>query len=347
MLPFTAAQYLGLQLNSPIIVGSCSLTRNPETVRELSIAGAGAVVLPSLFEEQIVHQLVESGGPTSEAEAHLPSIDCALSAQKYNGGREEYLDLVASLRRATGISIIANLNGCTAGRWLEIARDLEQAGANAIEVTIDIDPVDASLSADQVENKLIGCISDICNLVDIPISVKLTPYHTNLANLAWRLMEAGAGGLVCFAHESEWVVRADSIGTSITWGLTQASNINPTLSGLIRIRTNGPPISIAASGGISSCEDLVKTVMAGADVGMVTSELYRAGPDAVAHLLEGLSVYLRRHGFTSFTEFVTARPVQTGSIRRMHLAHLTSNELCSGSTPSLSRQHGDRWGHPQ
>lgn len=314
-------------------------------VRELSIAGAGAVVLPSLFEEQIVHQMLERGKETCACEDKVEAACYTESEDVYNGGPAEYLNTIQRLKDVTAIPVLANLNGCTEGRWLDFARELEFAGADGIEVSLDNDLATASKSADQVEGRLLECVNELSDSVNIPIGVKLTPFHTNLANLAWRLVEAGAAGVVCFAHEPSWLVEIDKVAATLNWGLTPASNINSTLAGLVRIRSGGPEISVAASGGISAPQDLIKTIIAGADVTMVTSEVYRAGPDSIAHLLEGLTSYLMRHGFSSFSEFTASRPVLNSAVRRMEVCSLTRCQEFIDPTPDVHQHSGDRWGH--
>lgn len=341
----TTAPYLGMQLSSPIVVGSCPMTLKPETVRELSLAGAGAIVLPSLFEEQVVHQQNLQGAQPSHEESLVEWMCYDEAENTYNGGLDSYLDTISSLKKTSGIPIIASLNGCTGGGWLNIGRDMQRAGADALEVMLEPDMADPSVSADRVEEKLFACVSALCDQVSIPVAVKISPFHTSLPNLVWRLAEAGASGLVCFAHEPLWDVHADRLETSRKWSLTHAGNINPTIAGLMRVRMAGPSISIAASGGISSPEDLCKILIAGADIGMVTSEVYRAGPDAIAHLLDGLCIFLERHHFCSFAEFSRARPAPDPRLRRSRIKSLTQQPTYPDPTPKLPDQSGDRWGH--
>lgn len=341
----TTANYLGLQLNSPIIVGSCSLTRNPETVRELAIAGAGAVVLPSLFEEQVVHQMMLEGAYVSEREEALDAVCYVPSEDEFNGGTKAYLQLISSLKNTTAIPLIASINGCSEGKWLGIATEIEKAGADALEVMLEHTTADASLDANQVEERLLGCIATLCDRVDIPISVKLTQFHTSLANLSARLQAVGASGLVCFAQESDWHIELEQARPSLKWSLTPAGFVNPTVAGLTQLRNCNASLSIAASGGISSPEDLIKVLMAGADVGMVTSEIYRSGPDAVAHMLEGLNAYLGRHHLATVKELLEKRPRFDASVRKLEIDRLTHEGDFLDPTPRAAGRTGDRWGH--
>ncbi len=345
MPPSTSAQYLGLQLSSPVVIGACPMTLNPEAVRALSIAGAGAIVLPSLFEEQVVHQVTESGELTSRRRSRAESVADGQVEDRFNGGPQGYVDSIVSLKRTTGLPVIASLNGCTSGHWLGIASALEQAGADALEVSLEADPPDPTIGADRVEELLLKSVAALCDLVSIPVSVKLSPFHTNLPNLAWNLSESGASGLVCFAHDPTWQVQKDRIEASLNWSLSQTRSVNETISGVIRVCCGGPPISIAACGGIRSSEDVVKTIIAGADVVMVTSEIYRVGPDAIAHLTEGLSSYLERHNFTSFADLLQARPIPSPYRRSAYLRSLSRSNHDVDPKPNPLPRSGDRWGH--
>jgi dihydroorotate dehydrogenase (fumarate) len=344
--PSLSASYLGLSLRSPIVVGSCPMTLNPESVRELSIAGVGAVVLPSLFEEQIVHYRNQRGEQVSPQEARVEWLSYEQIEDKYNGGPQGYVEAIVIHKKTANVPIIASLNGCSGGRWLEFAVDLERAGADAIELSLDPEIIDPAIGGDRVEQELVACVTTLCDLVSIPVSVKISPYHANLSNLAWQLTAAGASGLVGFAHATTWEVCTEHIKTSITWSLTPAGNVNPTIDGLIRLRAGGPSISLAASGGICSTDDITRLVIAGADVVMVTSEFYRAGPGVVESMLNELSNFLSSHHFNSFADFASSRPIPTSSLRRSCLRLMTRTQRYEDPTPENPHQTGDRWGHP-
>ncbi len=345
MHPSLSTSYLGLKLKSPIVVGSCPMTLLPERVRELSTAGAGAIVLPSLFEEQIVHQRNQRGEQVSERESQVEWLSYEQGEDRCNGGPQGYLDTITRHKKVADVPVIASLNGCTGGHWLSFAVDLQRAGADAIELMLEPEITEPSVSGDRIERELLACVTYLCDQVSIPVSVKLSPYHTNLSNLAWRLAESGASGLVCFAHATSWEVSTERIKTSIKWSLTHSGNINPTIDGLIRLRSGGPSISLAASGGICSTEDVTRVVIAGADIAMVTSEIYRAGPEIVASMLNGLRNFLSLHQLNSFEEFVSSRPATTLNIRRSRLQAMTRPERFDDPTPEEPHQSGDRWGH--
>ena len=347
MRPEIIAQYMGLKLTSPLIVGACPLTRCCETVREYAIAGAGAVVLPSLFEEQIVHQRIGRGIQTSKEESLAEELAYQPSEDEYNGGPDNYLKSIDDLKRVTSIPIIASLDGFTGGDWLTFAREVESSGADALELNLHTDFANPSQSADMVEQSMLERVQTVCDLVSIPVAVKLLPFHTNLSNLAWRLTESGAAGLVVFGRDPNWIVRTDQLRPTTQWSLTPAGAIAATISGLVRVRCGGPTMSVAASGGVSSPADFSQLVLAGADVVMVASEIHREGPDAISHMVEGLISFLERHGFDSFQSFTAARPEPQVAIsqRLNYLEPLTRPANYEDPTPGIPATTGDRWGH--
>ncbi|TWU36099.1 beta/alpha barrel domain-containing protein [Novipirellula artificiosorum] len=339
------ARYLGLELKSPVLVGSSSLARDPEAVRDLWLAGAGAIVLPSLFEEQVMEQRFGSDHRESIHHPYNERLSYGHVATNYNGGTERYLELIAELKRTSLIPIIANLNGFTHGQWLSIASEIERAGAAAIELVVDCDITDPNTRGEQIEQCLIDCVAEVCDQVAIPVSVKLSSFHTSIANLTRRIADAGAKGVVCFAHAPAWRVETECIDTTLHWSLTAAGNINPTIAGLIRARGAGASMDIAASGGICSTDDFVRSVIAGADVAMMTSAVYRSGPSAITKVVNGLQNYLSRSGFASFAEFAAARPKLHACMRSSYLRGISEIDRYHDPTPQPTTVTGDRYGH--
>ncbi|TLN20186.1 dihydroorotate dehydrogenase-like protein, partial [bacterium] len=191
--------YLGLNLKNPIVASASPLSKKVDSVRRLEDAGAAAVVMYSLFEEQIVHEsnaldFFLSSGTESFAEAltYFPEMD------HYNVGPEEYLELVARLKKAVSIPIIGSLNGISTGGWVDYATKIEQAGADALELNIYNVPTDGELNAADLEQAYIDLVTDIRKKLHIPLAIKLSPYFTSPANLAGRLVKAGVNGLVLF-----------------------------------------------------------------------------------------------------------------------------------------------------
>lgn len=347
------ASYLGLHLRSPLLVGACPMTLVPETVRELTIAGAGAIVLPSVIEETIVRRVNRKSKVFDIEHMDTTVVPAVVPARlenqldPYNGDVRSYLRTVGLVKNCTGVPVIANLNGYGQDCWPEFASRLEQAGADAIELTIETLSSDPGQTSQDIESKLTATAQKICNSVSIPVSVKLLPFFTSLPNLAIRLADAGVRGIVLFGRQPTWEVKDESLTATSRWTLSDAGQLQTTLSGLMRLHSGIPQLSIAASGGISTAKDAIHAVVAGADVTMVTSEIYRSGPDVIAHILDGLIHYLERQRITSFTDFVSGC---RSHVDREQTRHDPSSAMLDlenyrdfNHEPAL--QTGDRWGH--
>ena len=338
MPPRIDCQYLGLKLNSPVIVGACPLTIAPESLRQMATSGAGAIVLPSLFQEQF-------------APPHQPALDRESSEflQTYNGGPDQYLPLLQQAKQASSLPVIASLNGYRAGEWLDFARSIESAGTDALELNIQPTIVSAHQSSAEIETALVELVRQVCSMVSIPVAVKLSRHFTNPANLAERLQQVGAAGLVLFAHEVKWDVAIERLRWTSHWELTPIDSLGPTLAGIIQTRVADLRLSIAASGGIRSAEDAAKAMLAGADAVMIVSEIYRSGPTAIGTIISGLQRHLEAGGFATLADFLAARP--TAERRTRHEARfdyldpLTRSDRYHDPTPQPGLPSGDRYGH--
>lgn len=341
MFPEITADYLRLKLSSPVVVGSCPLALKPDAVQELAIAGAGAVVLPSLFEEQVVRYLDDQGVELEPQEAAVGAAGTHEIEEEHNGGVARYLAAIEQLKRVTAIPVIANLYGYTDGNWLGLARQLERCGADALELSLHTDSTDTALSPAAIEQELLNCVGRVCSLVSMPVAVKLSPFLSSLANFGGRLAAAGASGIVVFGREPEWDIHTDRLQATARWPLTAAGNTDTMIAGVIRARSGGLTVSIAASGGIGSPGDVVKAALVGADVAMVTSEVYREGPDAVRHMVEGVASFLSRHNYPSLSALLHARPKPDRCRwQRQQDAVMRSSSLGSSSLSSGARSSG-------
>ena len=351
MFPNLEADYLGLTLKSPLIIGACPLTLNLETVRLLECAGVGAVTLPSLFEEQIVQFQRASGADLSPSDEALEGVGYDSCEDRYNGGPSYYLQTLSRLKNVSRLPIIASLDGYTSGQWLQFAGQLEAYGADAIELNLHTHAADPSLNANEVEARLLHCVRQVCQRVSIPVSIKLLPTFTNLSNFAWRLADSGAAGAIVFGREADWEITLDRVRKTTLWSLTAGGNIASAVSGMVRVRSGGPPLSMAASGGIASSSDVLKAIFAGGDVAMMTSELYRHGPDAVRRAIEGVRVYLTQHHYPSFRDLIEDRPAPEASGgHRLEFLRPLANQpdedaQAQGRAQAQVPQAGDRWGH--
>jgi len=234
--------YLQIPLNPPVIVGSCALTMQPEFLRQMIACGAGAVVLPSIFQEQIEDR--DRLRHDSLSSATRNSDD--LHQEAYNGGPDRYLASIAEIKRLSGIPIIASMNGFAANDWLDFAKLIAASGADALELNIQPLIANSQQTSNEIESVLCESVRRVCESVTIPVAVKLTQHFTNVANVAERLRWAGATGVVLFAHESRWDVAIDRLSWTVHWELTSVGSVSATVGGIIRSRVGGLGLSISA-----------------------------------------------------------------------------------------------------
>lgn len=291
--------YLGLQLPHPLIVGASPLSEDLDMVRRLEDAGAAAIVMSSLFEEQIVHPQMSSsladelaGFETGES---LPrSGDLGLRP-------DEYLEQLLRVRRAVGIPVIGSLNGSSPGGWLEYARRIEEAGADGLELNVYAVATDPWRTSAEIEEEFVELVRAVRGAVQIPIAVKLSPFYTSLAHLAERLVDAGADGLVLFnpSYQPDIDVERQTFDRTLRPPAARALSLRlrwlAILSGQIRT-------SFAASGGVHETIDIVKAVMVGADAVELVSELLEHGPERLRTLREELAYWLADHQYDSLAE---------------------------------------------
>jgi dihydroorotate dehydrogenase (fumarate) len=295
-----ATRYLGLELASPLVASASPLGGHLDTLRRLEDSGAAAVVLPSLFEEQIEHEELSlhwtlEAGAGSHAEAtaaYFPELD------QYATGPGEYLEHVAAAKAALSIPVIASLNGSSPGGWTRYARLIEEAGADALELNLYAIETDPEATAPDVEARLLGLVSDVRASVGIPLAVKVGPYFTAFAHTARELVAAGANGLVLFNR----LVQPDldpeglTIGARVQLSTREEHRLPIRWIAILKGRIDA---SLAATGGIHEPIDVVKALLAGADVTMLASALLERGPEWLSRLSVGLSAWLEEHEYDS------------------------------------------------
>lgn len=294
--------YLGLPLRNPLVASASPLTESVEGIRRLEEAGIAAVVLPSLFEEQLrlesdaLDRDLERGvDGYAESTTYLPDLP------NYNMGPDSYLELIRNAKRQSSIPVIASLNGSTVGGWLNYALLMQQAGADAIELnlyTVEADPGPTSL---EVEQRDVEVVRQVAAAIGIPVAVKLSPYFTALANLARRLAEAGAGGLVLFNRFYQPDFDPDRREMVPRLELSRPSELLLRLH-WVALLHGRVPVSLAITGGVHQAEDVVKSVMVGADVTMMTSALLAHGVFHVRSVLDDLRQWLEVHEYQSIRE---------------------------------------------
>lgn len=293
-------RYLGLTLKSPLVAGASPLTGEVNNIRRLEDLGAGAVVLPSIFEEQIEQderwmEHLRTKGVDSYAEAltYFPTSASAPASQ--HGGPEHHLEVLHSAARAVDIPVIASLNGTTDHGWIHYARQLQAAGAAALELNVYFIPADLALAGGEVERRYLDILTAVKRVITIPVAIKIGPYFSAMAHMATQLADAGANGLVLFNRFYEPDIDLAKLALSPTLTLSTAAEIRlpllwiGVLSGRLRA-------SLAASTGVEGADEVIKYLLAGADVVMTSSALLRHGIDHMGTLLDGLKSWLAARG---------------------------------------------------
>jgi len=293
-----SVSYLGLDLQHPIIASASPLSQSIDGIKRLEEAGAAAVVLPSLFEEQV----------RTEAASLLPQVRCGTTVDhastsnsapvSYENGPDEYLELVRKAKKVVQIPVIASLNGATPGGWTQYARCLAEAGASAIELNIYSLPTDLWLTGRQVESQYEEIVQSVRRAVSIPLAVKSGPFFSAMGEMAQRLVAAGADGLVLFNRFYQPDFDLDHLQVVPSLELSRRSEIRLPLL-WIAVLHGRLQASLAASSGVHTSAEVVKYLLAGADAVMTASALMRNGLGHMKSLVNGLREWLEQHDFGS------------------------------------------------
>ncbi len=294
--------YLGLKLKNPLVASSSPMCEDVGNVRRLEDNGAGAVVLHSLFEEQIEHEsdeldrfMTESAGLSAESVTHLPELTHRVM------GPEAYLAHIVKCKKAVRIPVIASLNGNTTGGWMRYARQIEQAGADALELNIYHIPVDPDATGEQVEQRYVDLVRAIKDEVRIPVAIKLGPYFSSMANMAKKLDAAGANGLVLFNlfYQPDYDLESLEVVPNLI-----LSNSHELLLRLhwIAIIYGSIRADLALTGGVHCATDVVKAMMAGAKIAMMTSALLKRGISYLDTISTELLIWMGEHEYDSIRQ---------------------------------------------
>lgn len=294
--------YLGLPLKNPLVASASPLSKRVDMVRRLEDAGAAAIVMYSLFEEQITHESNEldyylSHGANTYAEAlsYFPDLS------HYNVGPELYLEQISHLKKAVDIPIIGSLNGISSGGWIEYAHNIQRAGADALELNIYYLSTDVDLSGEKLEESYIQLVRDLHSTIHIPIAIKLSPFFTALPHFAKRLVEAGANGLVLFNGFYQPDFDLENLQVVPNLELSTSHELRLPLR-WIALLYGRIQADFALTSGVHSEYDVLKAVMAGAQVVMMASELLTNGPERVAQILMGLRTWMEEHEYESLEQ---------------------------------------------
>ncbi len=303
-MPDLSTTYMGLKLRSPLVVSANPLSQKADNIAAMEDAGAGAVVLFSLFEEQIRME-----APTTERSLNN---DLFPDAGDYAVGSVGYLKLIRRAKERVDIPIIASLNGVTPEGWIEYAREIEQAGADGLEINVYFIPADIQMTSADVEKRYLDIVKMVRETVKIPLAVKLNPYFSSVGNMASQLETAGADALVLFNRFYQPDFDIDSLEILPNLDLSVRSEIRLPLL-WIAVLFGRVPVSLGATTGIHGAKELIKYILAGADVGMVASALLQKGIPHIRQILSDLELYMQDMPFRSIEEF-------KGSMSQLHVA---------------------------
>lgn len=301
MIDFST-HYLGLKLKGPIMVSSTPLSESVDNLRRMEDAGAAAVVLTSLFEEQLILESRALDEDLSRGtESFAESLDYLPELSDYRMTHEVYLEHLRKAKAAVGIPILASLNGATKGGWIRFAREMEEAGADAIELNTYALATDCGQTSGDVEQQLVELVESVCSAVTVPVSVKLSQTYTSLPHLVCRLQSAGARGVALFNRFYQADFDIETLDVRPTLHFSTSSELLPRLhwAAILYGKVN---MDMAITGGVHSAEDVLKSIMAGASMTMMASALHIYGIGHIGRVLEDMRYWLEKHEYTSLWE---------------------------------------------
>lgn len=301
-MPDLASTYLGLPLRNPLVASASPLSESVERARRLADAGIAAIVMSSLFEEQIAHESLELDHYLHDgAHTHAESTGYFPDFERYAVGPHPYLDHLHRLKQAVSIPIIGSLNGVSTGGWVEYARKIEDAGADALELNVYYLPADPEMTGAEIESGYLALVRDVCDQVSIPVAVKLTPFFTSLPNMARRLTQAGAAGLVIFNrfYQPDFDLEALSVTPHLELSTSRELRLPLQWIAMLYGRVNA---DLALTGGVHRGTDALKALMAGASVAMLASELLARGTKRVAAILREMTTWMEEHEYASVAQ---------------------------------------------
>ena len=295
-------QYFGIKLRGPIVVAATPLSESLENIRHMEEAGASAVVLTSLFEEQLA---LESGALDEDlsrgTNSFAESLDYLPEHGDYRMTHDGYLEHLRRAREAVAIPIIASLNGATPGGWVRLAKEMEQAGAHGIELNTFALATESSQTSADLENQLLELVESVCNAVKVPVAVKLSQMFTSLPNVCARLQKGGARAVVLFNRFYQPDFDIETLEVRPSLHFSTPSELLPRLhwAAILFGHLKG---DIAITGGVHSAEDVLKAIMAGGSVVQMASALHIHGIDHISRVLADLRYWLEKHEYTSLAE---------------------------------------------
>ena len=294
--------YLGLKLKNPLVASPSPLSEKVENVKHLEEAGVSAVVMYSLFEEQILHESLELDHFLSQGtETYAEALSYLPDTGKYSLTPEKYLEHLRRVKQAVSIPVIGSLNGVSTGGWINYARKIEEAGADALELNIYFLPNDLGLTASKLEDSYATLVRDVRAQIMIPLAVKLSPYFTALPNLAKRLVEVGANGLVLFNRFYQPDFDLEQLEVVPNLVLSNSSELRLPLR-WIAMLYGQVQADFALTSGVHTAQDALKAVMAGASVAMTTSALLKHGVAKASEILKDMESWMVEHEYESIQQ---------------------------------------------
>lgn len=311
--------YMGLKLNSPIIVSACTLSEKMDNILQMEDSGAGAVVLFSLFEEQIRQEEARfKNVMTTTTNAFAEAADFFPGLEDFNVGVDEYMENIRKAKQRVRIPIIGSLNGITNEGWIDYSRQMEQAGADGIEVNIFFIPGNIHMSSSEVEHRYLNIIESIKASVKIPVAVKLNPYFSAMGNMAQRMQHAGADALVLFNrfYQPDFDITDLSLINDLHYSVASEIRLPLLWTALLYGKINA---SLAATTGVQSVVEIAKYLLAGADVVMTASSLYKNGIAYLNDMNRDLDNWMSMMGFDNIASF-------RGNMSQQHIPDPTAYE---------------------
>jgi dihydroorotate dehydrogenase (fumarate) len=297
-------RYLGFDLRSPLVVSASPLTRDPAKAKELEEAGAGALVLPSLFEEEIVNEEIElNASLEAGTESFAEALDYFPEVETFIGEGDRYLRTLSRIKAEASVPVIASLNASSAGGWIRYARLMEEAGADALELNLYHVAADRMRTAADIEAADLDLVATVRAAVKLPLAVKISPFYSALSNFVVHVVEAGANGLVLFNRFYQPDLDLEEFEVVPKVELSHPSDLRLPMRWTAILRPQlGPGVSIAASSGIHSGADAIKALMVGADVAMMASALLRHGPAKLRAVEEEMRSWLEEYEYQSVSQ---------------------------------------------
>ncbi|HEY7910708.1 MAG TPA: dihydroorotate dehydrogenase-like protein [Blastocatellia bacterium] len=297
-------EYMGMTLKNPLVPSSSPLSHSVESIKRLEDAGASAVVMYSLFEEQITSESFYldyylSHGTDSFAE----SLSFFPDLQSYNVGPDEYLELIRRAKESVDIPIIGSLNGTSTGGWIDYAALIQEAGADALELNVYYIPTSTYLMGAEVEYIYTDILHDVKNAIEIPVAMKLSPYFSSTANMAQKLADGGAEALVLFNRFYQPDLDIENLEVISHLSLSTSDDLRLPLR-WVAILFGRVGTDFAITSGVHTYEDVIKGLMAGAKVTMMAAELLKNGPERMSEILAGVERWMTEHEYTSVAQMI-------------------------------------------